>query len=62
MLSHTESGFENSVATAHQLMDADAKSLAGIKKMKAMHLLVVAAALYWLCFGVLGPNLKSEER
>ncbi len=37
----------------------DAAFLAGA--MRWMMLLVVAAALYWLCFGVLGPNLKSEE-
>jgi hypothetical protein len=38
----------------------DAAFLAGT--LRWTMLLVVAAALYWLCFGVLGPNLKSEER
>jgi hypothetical protein len=37
----------------------DAAFLAGT--LRWTMLLVVAAALYWLCFGVLGPNLKSRE-
>jgi hypothetical protein len=37
----------------------DAAFLAGA--LRWTMLLVVAAALYWLCFGVLEPNPKSEE-